>query len=199
MGPCNTSYVSGRTCLQPSKMCLTPHWSAVSQPAKGVALGEYCSAVHRTGKAEKLYSCVDRSELQQKKRAGAMEEVMPELVGLVLTHYVADGSVDGRIAAMVCRAVCRQWNRLLSDEQPRQEAAAAVAQSASPCSTTITTAQLSRQMAARGSLAVLQWAHANGCALQRLSLGRGHLLQCGRGRPPRRAPVGALQWLPLGQ
>jgi hypothetical protein len=81
-----------------------------------------------------------------------MEEVMPELIDLVLTQYIADSTID----TVVCRAVCRQWNRLLrqhhlnkDDSKPPRRA---------PYAT-----RLSVQMAERGSLAVLQWARSYGC------------------------------------
>jgi hypothetical protein len=70
-----------------------------------------------------------------------MEELMPELVGLVL------GQVD-RLDLVACRFVCTTWMRTSPprDAEYRQHKTA-----------------WSEQVAANGWLGVLQWARANGC------------------------------------
>jgi hypothetical protein len=70
-----------------------------------------------------------------------MEELMPELVGMVLSQ------VD-RINLVACRFVCATWMRITSPPPTRD-------------------ADESKHFAANGWLGVLQWARANGCPWDR--------------------------------
>jgi hypothetical protein len=78
---------------------------------------------------------------------------MPELIGLILSQYIAGSAVD----TVVCCAVCCQWNCQFHNEDHSH------GHCKSPRQAPSTRTWLSMQMAAQGSLAVLQWARANGC------------------------------------
>jgi hypothetical protein len=98
-----------------------------------------------------------------------MEEVMPELVGLVLSF------VD-QLSLVPCRFVCRAWTRHLprTSQQPCHDGDAADDGSRAPLLRSLRQelqeaeeAELMRDYsklaAANGWLSVVKWAHSNGC------------------------------------
>jgi hypothetical protein len=89
-----------------------------------------------------------------------MEELMPELVGLVLSQ------VD-RPSLVACRFVCTTWMRTTSPPQDLKQQQHDYEE------------DWSKQFAALGWLGVLQWAQANGCpwgeATCLSAAGGGHL------------------------
>jgi hypothetical protein len=77
------------------------------------------------------------------------EELMPELVALVLSH------VD-RVSLVASRFVCATWKRASASLPPFGEAHHQQLEEQKQ-------EDYSQQVAARGWLALLQWARANGC------------------------------------
>jgi hypothetical protein len=104
-----------------------------------------------------------------------MEDLMPELVGMILNH--------GLIA---CSFVCTTWMRARPPPRRRVVEGACA------------------RAARRGQLGVLQWTQANGCTWYEstcaMAAKGGHLgvLRWARGSS-QGAPVGARQWLSVGQ
>jgi hypothetical protein len=97
-----------------------------------------------------------RKTRRRREARKMMDELMPELVALVLTH------VD-RVSLVASRFVCATWKRAAGSLPHHQEEED----------------DYSQQVAANGRLALLQWAHANGCpwdqwVCARAALG-GHL------------------------
>src|SRR5688572_11733673 len=90
-----------------------------------------------------------------------MEELMPELVVLVLSHVDPPSLV-------ACRFVCTAWMERTTSPQPRQAKCQRQRKE-----------DLSKKFAANGWLGMLQWARANGCPWDKwtcaLAAGRGHL------------------------
>jgi hypothetical protein len=89
-----------------------------------------------------------QGEDNKKKEERMMDDIMPELVALVLDH------VD-YVSRVACRFVCTTWKRVSPQPPPPPRwLATAVRQEE----------DYSRQVAAHGWLALLQWARANGCS-----------------------------------